>query len=499
MALKKSLLKNRSILLGCLGVLLSISCSPDPPKPEASLYHQYCASCHRAPEINTLPKDVWKNGVLPDMLNRMDLAEMYTDPATIPSGFRPKIKLAEWTAIQNYIISQAPQHLKTIPKQTSAILKGFTPTALPLDTNNGAFFTFLQFEPETYSVLSGNINGVLSRHHFQSGTTEIIYEGETPITWYNKERSTEFITEVGILDPSDEERGKIVMRTEGDALLLPQIYHRPVHTITEDLNKDGSIELVVSEFGNETGRLSLLYKNEANQYERKILLNQPGCLKTMIKDMNNDGKQDVIVMTSQANESITILYQEENLSFRAERVLEFDPVYGSSWFELVDYNNDGFDDLITVNGDNADKSYVHKPYHGLRIHLNNGRNEFTEAYFYPMHGATRFVTDDFDQDGDLDFGILSTFPDYENMPEYSFVYLENKNAENYSFETKLLPDPNLGRWFLMDKGDIDGDGDIDILLSSFTYAFTPVPDFLEKKWSQENTDILILENTLHTK
>jgi len=55
---------------------------------------------------------------------------------------------------------------------------------------------------------------------------------------------------------------------------------------------------------------------------------------------------------------------------------------------------------------------------------------------------------------------------------------------------------NLGRWFLLDKGDIDNDGDIDILISSFTYTFSPVPDEFQKAWEENNVDLILLENNL---
>lgn len=431
------------------------------------------------------------------MLSRMDIEEMYKEPGQETTEFRPRIKLEDWIALENYIVSLAPEELPSIPKPTLENLSAFTPRTLQLDNQNGALYTFLDYETQTNALVAGDASGTLRRYHFQTKVLDLFYQGKTPVTWYAGKGGKEYISEVGILDPSELERGKIVLKQGKDTLALQTTFHRPVHTLVADLNGDGKREMVVSEFGNETGKLSLMTQNDISQYEKRLLLDQPGCIRTLAKDMDGDGKKDLIVMTSQGNESITILYQKEDLSFFGEKVLEFSPVYGSSWFELVDYNKDGFDDIITVNGDNADKSYVNKPYHGMRIHLNDGQNNFSEAFFYPLHGATRFVSDDFDQDGDLDFGIISTFPDYEKNPELSFVYLENKNAETYQFETKVLTDPNLGRWFLMDKGDVDQDGDMDILLSSFTYTFTPVPEALSKRWSESNTDILILENTLH--
>ncbi len=472
------------------------SCAPEKPPREAELFNTYCTSCHLAPKIDELPKDIWKDHVLPDMASRMEIEEMYQDPNDIKPGFRPKIKLKDWLDLQHYIVQLAPEKLEAIKFPESEPLELFEPKEMALDSQNGALITYLEFKDNSATLYYGDITGNLSSYNFENGSAENLYQGRTPITWYNRKDSIEIFTEVGILDPSALEQGKLMKKKGGDTTALQNIFYRPVHTLFEDLDSDGRKELVVSEFGDETGRLSLLTQSDTNQYNKTILLNLPGCIRTLAKDMNHDGKTDLIAVTSQGNESITILYQKEELEFKAEKVLEFSPVYGSSWFELIDYNGDGHDDIITVNGDNADESYVHKPYHGMRIHLNNGDNTFNETYFYPLYGATRVLARDFDKDGDVDFGLISTFPDYDTSPELSFVYLENVNAEDFVFESKVLKNPNAGRWFLMDAADIDKDGDEDIVLSAFSYVFTPVPDSLSKQWSEDNVDILVLENKL---
>ena len=212
--------------------------------------------------------------------------------------------------------------------------------------------------------------------------------------------------------------------------------------------------------------------------------------------MDGDGKEDLVVMTAQGDEGIRIFYQKDNLEFKSDQVIRFSPVFGSSWFELLDYDGDGDQDVVTVHGDNGDNTPILKPYHGLRIHLNDGTNNFSEVFFYPFHGATRSVSRDFDQDGDVDIAIVSTFPDYSRQPEKSFIYLENKNKDTFDFEAYSLPNNLSGRWFLMDGGDVNGDGDEDIILTCFTYSFTPLPEGLLEKWKQSDFDIVILENKL---
>ncbi|MEM8506670.1 MAG: VCBS repeat-containing protein [Bacteroidota bacterium] len=484
-------------IIGLTMALVVQACKAPEEQKEAALYTKYCASCHIAPDIEALPKHIWENAVLPDMLSRMDIVELYQGPDQPPAAFRPKIRLSEWIQLKNYIVSLAPDSLHSYPLPETFDLKNFKSHPIKIDDKKGAFYTFLKYNSSEQQLWLGDMQGSLTRHDFISHTTQKIYQGQTPITWYSKLKDTEYITEVGILDPSEQVRGKIITRVEKDTTVFQSALHRPVHHLAADLNNDGLEEVIVSEFGNETGRLSLLFRNDSLGVSKKVLLNQPGCIKTVARDMNRDGKMDLITLTSQSNEGITILYQQEELQFVAKNALVFGPVWGSSWFELVDYNKDGYEDIITVHGDNADKSYVHKPYHGMRIHINDGTNTFTEAYFYPLHGATRCITRDFDQDGDLDMALLSTFPDYERAPQFDFVYLENKDAATFDFQTKVLAEPNKARWFLMDAGDVDNDGDEDIILSSFTYTFTPVPDQLSQQWDKADIDLLFLENTVH--
>lgn len=107
------------------------------------------------------------------------------------------------------------------------------------------------------------------------------------------------------------------------------------------------------------------------------------------------------------------------------------------------------------------------------------------------------VASDFDRDGDMVFALLSTFPDYSKQPNLFFAYLENLNPETSDFKVSTLDNTLLGHWFLMDRADINNDGDEDIVLSSYTYYFTPVPEILKDKWNSSFTDILIFENTLY--
>ena len=236
------------------------SCTQEPQKKEVTLYHHYCSSCHLLPKIEELPKHIWEHSVLPDMLSRMKIAEMYEDPVQMKADFRPEIKLADWLALKKYISSLAPEELRQTPLPQQKILSNFITKKLRLDKEGGGGYTFFDYKEVENVLIVGKLDGSLKRHNFQTGTTAQIYQGETPITWYNRNNQFEIITEVGILDPSELVHGKVVLKEGNDTVALSNSFHRPVHNLVEDLNGDGVEEMVVSEFGNEKGKLSLLVK-----------------------------------------------------------------------------------------------------------------------------------------------------------------------------------------------------------------------------------------------
>ena len=501
---------SKSFLLIYSMAMLGVACKERKEQKAVTLFNTYCATCHIKPSIQSLPKDLWKNRVLPEMGARLGLRDPAFNPyegrsyreqeAMMRSGIYtlpPIIKNEEWKLLKDYIIGQAPDSVKMPPvKITHDHLDSFLPQPITFDSLSGLMFTYLHVDSNTQKVELGDMSGRLLTYDYPQRKLDFLNSFSRPITGLNRSQSAAYVTSVGKLNPSEIASGSIFMEKAGTITELPIVLHRPVHTVVDDLNGDGSDELLVSEFGYLTGKLSLLKHNDSTYFERQVLSGLPGVIRSVIKDMNKDGKKDIVALFSQGDENITIYYQLEDLKFRMDKVIRFSPIYGSSWFELIDYDHDGDDDIITVHGDNADQTYIPKPYHGLRLHINDGNNQFEEKYFYPMNGATRVVARDFDQDGDIDFGLLSTFPDYENPAEPSFIYLENKNASAFTFENSTLKESNYGRWLLMDAGDVDGDGDEDIILSSFLYSFTPVPIEKIDLWREKGIDIMILENIL---
>jgi hypothetical protein len=249
-------------------------------------------------------------------------------------------------------------------------------------------------------------------------------------------------------------------------------------------------------FGNYVGRFSWFEQLESGAYEEHVLWDKPGALRSEVVDLNGDGHLDIVVLVAQATEAMFVFQGNGKGDFERHQIYQKDPSWGHSGFELADFNQDGKLDLLVTNGDNADfNTSPPKPHHGVRILLNRGGYKFEEVWFAPMNGAYRAVARDFDLDGDLDIAAISFFPDYEAAPRESFIYFENTGGKDpMKFAPSTFAECILGRWLTLAVGDLDGDGDEDLVLGSLIQMPTKVPDFLKDMWQERGPSIVVLRN-----
>ena len=113
----------------------------------------------------------------------------------------------------------------------------------------------------------------------------------------------------------------------------------------------------------------------------------------------------------------------------------------------------------------------------------------------PIYGATRVLAEDYDLDGDWDFAVMAHFPDWDNSPNREFCFLENKIPNQFHFESFTVHAASLGRWLVMDDGDFDQDGDVDILLGSYLLPMEKKYNSVMDQWNDDPVNLLLLENT----
>lgn len=499
-------MRTRLLFLAPLALAFLFLGGCEPQDEDAERMAQHCGSCHLAPAPDALPRNIWENRVLPEMGARLGMRTLGYDPVgqlgpeeyalAQAHGFypdRPALTYEAWASLRQYILERAPDTLPAPPRLEPQPLDDFVAHRLDVDGQPGSLVTFLGFRDR--GLLVGTGYGQLA-HLSPAGERTALHSVRRPVVHYQADTTGGLLLEIGNIYPTEASNGVLYRFGPGGRQILADTLHRPVHFLAEDLDGDGVQEIIVSEFGNYSGALTLLKRGAGGEYQRKRLLGTAGATRVVGADLNRDGRRDLIVLHAQGDEGIDALYQRADGTFERDRLLRFSPVWGTSWFELVDFDGDGDLDLITVHGDNADYSNVRKPYHGLRIYTNDGANAFTEIYFQPLPGATRVVARDFDRDGDTDLAVASNFADFAREPEAAFAYLENVSSAPGSvrFQPRTTPVALDGRWLILEAADYDGDGDDDLALGSFTLSPAPVPDTLATRWRDSNTDVILLEN-----
>ncbi|HET6566400.1 MAG TPA: VCBS repeat-containing protein [Rhodothermales bacterium] len=490
------------------------SCGPQRGPAEldgASLARAYCSRCHAFPEPELLSRHVWVNSVLPAMGAFMG---MYTKTARYSlieplTAFginadsvyptRPQISKERWGAIVSYYEHAAPDSLVDPPR------------AVPVSVGLPYFKVDVppgRFEPPyTTAVRIDAAHGRLFVGNYATKNALVAFDPKLdPLHRYDLDGDPVAVRVVGdrVLvavvgkgpEPTDASAGslQVIEGPNGSPRRLISKLRRPVDFALGDLNSDGREDFVICEYGNRTGFLSWYEGLEGGGYRRHVLSRQSGAVRLALHDFDRDGRTDVGVLMAQGDEGFDIYYNRGAGRFEQRRVLRFPPVYGSNDFDLADFNGDGVTDILYAAGDNADLSTIPKPYHGVRIFLGDGEGGYSERYFFPLNGSTRVRAADFDGDGDLDISAAAYFPDYARTPEESFVYLENEGG--FTFKPYTFEDSYRGRWMALDVGDIDGDGDPDILLGS-NIAMGPLGDKtgLYNRWRKDAPSFLVLENT----
>lgn len=347
------------------------------------LSQKYCTSCHVYPDPTLLNKITWAQHVLPKMGALLGFRRFASDYIE-ESDTTQIITLEQWKNIVRYYVSQSPEDPLTRTEAAPKITMRLVQFGIEIPTAGSK-------NPATTMVL---INPLKKEIIFGDGLTEHLYRlsvGNTVdsikigIGISNLQRNEFGFTALtmGVLYPSDIKNGKLIKiydnKRKQDVLI--DSLQRPVHAAYSDVNSDGLEDITICEFGNTTGYVSWFERKSESKFTKHILRAQPGSVKTEVHDFNKDGRPDIIALMAQGDEGFFIYYNEGYGRFRDERILRLSPSYGSNYFELVDFNNDGFMDILSSNGDNGDYPPILKAYHGIRIYLNDGKNQFREKIF----------------------------------------------------------------------------------------------------------------------
>jgi hypothetical protein len=292
---------------------------------------------------------------------------------------------------------------------------------------------------------------------------------------------------------------------EPRARMLVNGQQRLVEQHTTDMNGDGLVDIVAVAFGDgyadgAESQLAIFYQMPAYQklwaeapaeippgplagaLRVKVLDKTAGLIGNAIADFNKDGLPDIAAVVAQGRQELLLFINNGDETFTRKVLDRHTPSWGGNSLKAADFDGDGNIDLVVINGDNVAGNHVGKivpaprPQHGIRIYRNNGKLDFSESYYYRMHGAIRSVVEDFDGDGDADIAAISLFPQWSQEEPETFVYLENKGG--LKFEPQSIGREFFGVWCSIEAADLNGDGKKDIVLGLGNFPELVPPDWI---------------------
>jgi VCBS repeat protein len=287
------------------------------------------------------------------------------------------------------------------------------------------------------------------------------------------------IADLGDFYPADHDKGAVIWLrglTNGKfgAFWLDG-WPRVADVESADFNGDGRNDFAVAAFGwRKTGRIAIEENRTTNSMQPVFTDHtvdpRPGGIHIIPVDLNHDGKMDFVTLLAQDYETVLAYINKASGDFSFEQKVIYaapHPNWGSSGIDLVDLDKDGDLDVLLTHGDTFDDGIV-KPYHGIQWLENAGGYPFVEHTLARMPGVQRAETADLDGDGDLDIvacAMLAGGADLDERTLPALVWLEQTRPGTFARHTIERGFP---RHATLDVGDIDADGDVDVVVGYFS-------------------------------
>ncbi len=470
-------------LAGCASLaIVLLGRSTDPlRRSDSDAIRRACAACHAYPDPELLPSDAW----LEQVRGMYDIARQ--DRAAFAATLPPM------AAVLRFYTERAPERL-AIRQETGPILAGgaeFEQSSIRHLGGDAQFahVTHVQFAqltpggPIELVACDGRHGLVLAADPSHPDRVRVLGAVPEPVHVEVVDLDRDGITDLvvaslGDFAPTDAKNGAVYWlkgQKGGGYRTIPLLTElgRVADVRAADLDGDGDIDLVIAEFGfHKVGGILYAENVTSNEdvpvFELHRIDSRPGPVHVPIVDLDGDGRPDIVALVSQEFESVIAFLNNGGGSFTPKTLFEaHNPAWGASGLQVVDLDGDGDLDILVTNGDTFD-NFVLKPYHGIGWLENQGNMTFVYHRLAEMPAVYSARAGDLDGDGDLDIVACSFYAPRD--PQGS-APLESLSSVIWLEQTApgQFERHELERGLLvhpsLDVADFDGDGFADVALA----------------------------------
>jgi hypothetical protein len=227
----------------------------------------------------------------------------------------------------------------------------------------------------------------------------------------------------------------------------------------DDINGDQKDDLILFDQGKFLKTFTQTSSNTPFVYKNHTQTSAFGEWAVVTGDLNNDGTPEII---ASGNENGSEILFANNGNYGT---VQATPAVYSQNTNLVDFNNDGYLDLFVCNDIGENQTYI-----------NDGEGKMVKEFLIDfqtspeddMSGNYSSIFSDIDNDGDLDLYIgkcRAGVSDPTDRRRVNTLYINN-NDGTYTESAENFGLANGSQSWSVDAGDVDNDGDIDILIAN---------------------------------
>jgi FG-GAP-like repeat len=438
---------------------------------------KWCINCHLLPHPSDLPREKWPlvikwMGNYLGHINRDRDIENLIYPSLVAT--QETVTRSELDAILAYYLSEAPEHIApAIPRNEALPITSLLyPEAWP-GYEQAETISLVKIDAFAGRLYVGSVSDSYMRIFAHDGQLirkiNCSQNQAGDIHPFADGFDLVLMGEIG----RDSQQGTVhrivgVGKTDGAlrAARLITGFHRTSGADWGDLDGDGVDDIVLAGFGDYAfGALAWFKVRPGEEGVRHDLRLGSGTLDVVIDDVDHDGDQDILAIVAQGHQEMVWFENIGDGQFTAHTLWKQRPTYGYNGFQWTDFDGDGDKDIVVASGNNMEMpDPPMKDVHGIYVYLQTAPLQFSQSIFLRMDGVTKAHASDFDRDGDLDVAAISAYPDWRSKHPASFVLFTNEG--NGHFQPATISPLFSGQAITMDVGDMDGDGDSDLVLGN---------------------------------